>query len=286
MLFLQFKLLNTFYTVILRNQKDCFSIAWATFFVGVFLLVAILARDKNSELLDFDSIFDSAYKELYIGVYSTWVIGLLAALYFPKHIKFPIPILTELFHMLGMMDTKLFHVLTFIVQSLLIWVLICLIQLLTIHAIFFIVALLAKPVIVLVSLAYIFTFIALTISGTSVMFEVVSLERINPCRASTLNSYRRDLLNIHASMFLPIVLAGLMFLSYQFSDKLGSTLDLTGTPVVITAILHSIVFFVLSIALRQKKFRQIFKEVKDDSRHKFVYNDDVSSTNYIAMDDN
>ena len=56
-----------------------------------------------------------------------------------------------------------------------IWILFCLIQLMILHGIFFIVALLAKPVIVLVSLAYVFTFIALAISGTSVMFEVVSL---------------------------------------------------------------------------------------------------------------
>ena len=48
----------------------------------------------------------------------------------------------------------------------------------TLHGIFFIVALLAKPVIVLVSLAYVFTFIALAISGTSVKFEVVSLVSI------------------------------------------------------------------------------------------------------------
>ena len=286
MFYLQFKLLNTLYTFILHHQKECFSMTWAAFFIGIFLLIIILKRDADSKLVDCNSNADSDYKELYVGVYFTWTIGLLASFYFPKHVNFPVPILTELFHLLKMTDTRLFHVVTYIVQSLMIWILFCLIQVMTVHGIFFLVALLAKPVGVLVALAYIFTFIALAISGTSIMFEVVSLERINPFRAKTaFNSYRRDLLNIHTSMLLPIFLVALMFLSYQFADKLGSTLDFTGAPAAIVGVVHSIIFFVLSMALRQKKFRQIFDEVEDDSHHKFVYNDNISSKEYVAIND-
>ena len=176
MLYLQFKLLDTLYTFILHNQKESFSITWAAIFIGIFLLVIILTRDVDSKLVDCDSNTDSDYKELYVGIYFTWSIGLLAAFYFPKHITFPVPILTQLFHLLKMTNTKLFYLLTYIVQSLMIWVSFCLIQLMTLHGVFFLLALLAKPVVVLVTLAYVFTFIALAISGTSIMFEVLSLE--------------------------------------------------------------------------------------------------------------
>lgn len=286
MFYLQFKLLNTLYTVILHNQKECFSICWAAFFIGIFLLVIILIRDADSKLVNCDSKTDSDYKELYIGVYFTWTIGLVAAFYFPKHITFPVPVLTKLFHLLKMTDTRLFCVLTYIVQSLMIWILFCLIQLMTLHGVFFLVALLAKPVVVLVTLAYIFTFIALAISATSIMFEVISWERINPSRAKTaFNSYRRDMLNVHTSMLLPIFIHALMFLSYKFADKLGTTLNFSGAPAAIVGIVHSIVFFVLSIALRQKKFRQIFDEVEDDSNHKFVYHDTIPSKEYVSIND-
>ena len=286
MFYLQFKVLNSLYTVVLHNQKEFFSIVWATFFIGIFLLVIILTRDADSKLVDCNSKTDSDYKELYVGVYFTWTIGLLAAFYFPKHVTFPIPILTELFHLLKMTDTRLFFVITYIVQSLFLWILFCLIQLMTLHGVFFLVALLAKPVVVLVSLAYIFTFIALAISGTSIMFEVISLERINPFRArSAFNSYRRDILNVHTSMLLPIFIFALMFLSYEFADKLGSTLDISGVPAAIVGIVHSIIFFVLSMALRQKRFRQIFDEVEDDSNHKFVYNDTIPSKEYVSIND-
>ena len=286
MLCLQLKLLNTLYIYVQHHQSDSFSIAWATFFIGAFLLVILLKKDVDSRLVDCNSKSSSDYKELYVGIYFTWSIGLLAAFYSPKYVTFPVPILTSLFCVLKMTHTRLFHVLTFIVQSLMIWMFFCLIQLMTLHGIFFLVALLAKPVGVLVALAYIFTFIALAISGTSIMFEVVSLERINPFRVRTaFNSYRRDLLNIHTSMMLPIFLVALMFLSYQFANKLGSTIDFTGAPAAIVGVVQSIVFFVLSIALRQEKFRQIFDEVKDDSHHKFVYNDNISSKGYVAIDD-
>jgi len=278
MLFLQFKVLNTLYPIILQ---DNLSITWATFYVGVFLFVIILTRDADSGLLDCESTTQSDHKELYIGVYTTWFVSLLAAFYFPKHIRFPIPILTELFHKLKLTNTKPFHILTFIIQSLAIWIMCCLIQLMTLHGIFFLVALLAKPVTVLTSLAYVFTFIALAISGTSVMLEVVSLQRTNPLRVKkALHSYKRDLLNIQTSILLPVIIIGLIFLSYQFADKLGSTLDLTGTPAAIVAITHSIVLFVLSIALRKRKFRQIFDEVKDNNAHKFLYDDAVPLDNY------
>ena len=286
MFYLQFKLLNTLYTVVLHNQKEYFSIVWAAFFIGIFLLIIILIRDTDSKLVNCNSTADTDYKELYVGVYLTWTVGLLAAFFFPKYVTFPIPVLTQLFHLLKMTDTKLFYVLTYIVQSLIIWILFCLIQLMTLHGVFFLVALLAKPVVVLVTLAYICTFIALAISGTSIMFEVISLERINPLRAKTaFNSYRRDILNVHTSMLLPIFILALMFLSYEFADKLGSTLDFSGTPAAIVGIVHSIIFTVLSMALRQKKFRQIFDEVEDDSNHKFVYNDTMPSKEYVAIND-
>ena len=55
---------------------------------------------------------------------------------------------------------------------------------------------------------------------------------------------------------------------------------MTGTPAAIVAITHSIVLFVLSIALRKRKFRQIFDEVKDNNAHKFLYDDAVPLDNY------
>ena len=218
-----------------KNQKDYLHMAWATVYIAIALLVIIIRRDIDSELADSDSTSAHDYKDLYIGVYSTWLVGLLIAIYFPKCASFPVPIITAAFDKLNMKKTKLFHALTFIVQSLMIWILFCLIQLLTLHGVFWLVALLAKPVGVLVTLAYMFALIALAISSTSIMLEALSLERINPYwRKYNKNSerfwlynYLKDLPNLIAPVLLSIFILALLFLHYQFGDKLGSTLDLS-----------------------------------------------------------
>ena len=76
----------------------------------------------------------------------------------------------------------------------------------TLHGVFFLVALLAKPLAVSVTLAYVSAFIALAISGTSIMLEVFSLERINPWRDRCFYyfNYVKDLPNFIVSMLLPI----------------------------------------------------------------------------------
>ena len=326
MFFIQLQVLNTLYTFVHENHKnyllqknqksdllldnqrddslqkenlcenDYLPVAWATVYVAIVLLVVILKRDTDSGLVNCDTITDHDYKELYIGVYSTWLVGLLVAFYFPKHARFPVPILTGLFtihKMKHQKHTRLFKLLTYIVQSLMIWILFCLIQLLTLHGIFLLVALLAKPVAVLVTLAFVSTFIGLAISGTSIMLEVFSLKRINPWRDRRFY-YLKDLPNFIASILLPVFILALMFVSYQFGDKFGSTLDFTGAPAAIVGTVHSIIFFVVSIALRVNKFRNLFKLKDTDYKaktnasnstadvttnnnfwpHKFVYDDD------------
>ena len=304
--FLQLQLLNTLYTVVLMNHKKYikrrrsellvaktsnfwslmkqkqikkadkkskkelthyFPIAWATIYIVIVVFVLILIRDKNSELADCDSNNNHDYKELYIGVYSTWLIGIMVAIYFPKHIGFPVPVVTALFESCNMMQSRLFHVLTFTIQSLAIWILFCLIQLLTLHGIFLLVAFLAKPVAVLVTLSFVSTLIVFTISGTSVMLEVISLERINPWGSTSqraaqfrLYNYLKDLPSLIGSALLAIFLLSLMFLGYQFGNKLGSTLNFSGVPAAIAGTVQSVFFFLVSVALRKKSFRDIFEK--------------------------
>ena len=303
MFFLQLGILNTLYTIILKNhkkymkrkkltepffekkskekdyllqkkqnkkkdkkkdkkeQKYYFPMAWATIYIASVLFIVILLRDIDSELADCDSISEHDYKDLYIGVYSTWLVGFVVAIYFPKCTSFPVPVITALSERL---DTKLFRMLTFIIQSLVIWILFCLIQLLALHGIFLLVALIAKPVAVLVTLAFVSTFVGFAISGTSVMLEVFSLERINPwsrkAKKFRLYNYLKDLPNFIGSALLSIFILSLMFLTYQFDDKLESTLDFGGAPAAIAGTVHSIFFFIVSIALRKKSFRDIFEK--------------------------
>ena len=297
MLFLQLELLNTLYTVILKNHKKYkikrsqedkksknelthyFPIVWATIYIASVLFVVILLRDTDSELADCNSVTKHDYKELYIGVYSTWLVGIVIAIYFPKCTSFPVPLVTGLFERLDMKESRLFHVLTFTIQSLAIWILFCLIQLLTLHFIFWLVALLAKPVGLLVTLGFLSTLIGSAIAGTSVVLEILSLERINPWRNSSENAikfqlynYLKDLPNFIGSALLSIFLLALMFLVYQFGDKLESTLDFSGAPAAIAGTIQSIFFFLVSVALRQKSFRDIFKkrdyEEKEKKDHK------------------
>ena len=288
MFFLQFKLLVPIYTTIYKHQKEAFCYVWAVFFTGVLIFVLVLAEDIDSNLLNLDSSSSNDYKEVITGVYVSWVFGLLAALWFPKHIRFPVPVLTELFDILQLINTGVFAVLTFIIQTLCIWLMFCLIQLLTVHVMFFLVAVLAKPVVVMVSAAYMLTFVALTISGTSVMLEVISLRRISPHRVvMSRNSYKRDMFNFITSLLLPIFIVAVLLVTYEFSDKLGSTFDITGVPAAIVGIVQAVVLFVLSVAIRKKKFRQIFDEVEDESRHKFLYDDDHNtlSEDYSSIND-
>ncbi|XP_065884889.1 uncharacterized protein [Dysidea avara] len=275
--FLLFKLLVPIYATIYKYQKEAFSYVWAVFFTGVVIFI-LLVEDIDSNLLNLDSSSSNDYKEVITDVY---VFGLLAAMWFPKHIRFPVPVLTELFDIL---NSGMFAVLTFIIQTLCIWLMI---QLLTVPTMFFLVTVLAKPVVVMVSVAYMLTFVALTISGTSVMLEVISLWRLSPCRVVlSRNSYKRDMFNFITSLLLPIFIVVVLLVTYEFSDKLGSTLDITGVPAAIVGIVQAVVLFVLSVTIRKKKFRQIFDEVEDESRHKFLYDDnhntlseDYSSTN-------
>ena len=243
MFFLQLQVLNALYTFVHENHKnfllqkksfdslqtirkdtscetDYLPVAWATFYVAIVLLFVILKRDMDAGLVDCNTITDHDYKELYIGVYSTWLVGLLVAFYFLKHARFPVPVLIALFNvhqMKHLKHTRLFKLLTYIAQSKMIWILFSLIQLLTLHIIFLLVALLAKPVVtVLVTIAYVSTFIGLAISGTSVMLEVISLERINPWRDRRFYyfNYLKDLPSLIASMLLPTFILALMFVSY------------------------------------------------------------------------
>ena len=307
MLFLQLELLNTLYTVILKNHKKYkimkikkikrpqepkvkdyllkkkqnkekdkksknelthyFPIAWATIYIASVLFVVILLRDTDSELADCNSVTEHDYKELYIGVYSTWLVGIVVAIYFPKCTSFPVPVVTGLFERLDMKESRLFHVLTFTIQSLAICIWFCLIQLLTLHFIFWLVALLAKPVGLLVTLGFLSTLIGSAIAGTSVVLEILSLERINPWGNTSKNptkfrlyNYLKDLPNFIGSALLSIFLLALMFLVYQFGDKLESTLDFSGAPAAIAGTIQSIFFFLVSVALRQKSFRDIFKK--------------------------
>ena len=250
-----------------KNEKDYFYVAWATFYIAFILLVAILVRDIHSDLADSNSTSAHDYKELFIGVYVSWLVCLIVAFCFPKNSDFPVPILTAAFDIINKKDTKLFRVLTFIIQSLMIWIVFCLVQLLTFHVIFILVALLAKPVAVLVTLAYAFSFIAMAISGTSVMLEVISWERINPYRKRSENAekfrfynYLKDLPNLISSVVLSAFILALMFVTYQFGEKLGSTLDFTGVPAAIAGTVNSIVIFIVSVALREKTFRDLFQE--------------------------
>ena len=79
-------------------ETDYLPVAWATFYIAIILLVVILKRDIDAGLVDCNTITDHDYKELYIGVYSTWLVGLLVAFCYPKHARFPVPILTALFN--------------------------------------------------------------------------------------------------------------------------------------------------------------------------------------------
>ena len=283
MLFLQLQLLNTLHTVVVMNhikwrsepqkqktdEKELthyFPIAWATIYIAIVVFVLILIRDADSGLADCDSNNNHDYKELYTGVYSTWLIGIVVAIYFPKHTSFPVPVVTALFERRKLEDRK-FRVLTFIIQSLAIWILFCLIQLLTLHGIFLLVALFAKPVAVLVTLSFVSTLIGSAISGTSVMLEVISLERINPWRSTNkkaikfqLYNYLKDLPSLIGSALLAIFLLSLMFLVYQFGEKLGSTLNFSGAPAAIAGTIQSVFLFLVSVALRKKSFRDIFKK--------------------------
>ena len=290
MLFLQLQLLNTLYTVILKNHKKCmkikrsqsivariskvkdyllkkkqnkkkdkksktelthyFPILWATIYIASVLFVVILLRDTDSELADGHSVTEHDYKELFIGVYSTWLFDIVVAIYFPKNTGFPVPVVTGLFDRLDMKESRLLHVLTFTVQPLAIWILFCLIQLLTLHFIFWLVALLAKPVALLVTLGFVSTLIGSAIAGTIVMLEVASMERINPWGNTSkkaikfqLYNYLKDLPNLIGSTLLSIFILALMFLVYQFCNKLESTLDFSGAPAAIAGIIQSIFLF-------------------------------------------
>jgi len=288
MFFLQFKLLVPIYAAIYEHQKNAFSYSWAVIYISVLIFALVLAEDIDSNLLNLDSSSSNDYKEVIVGVYISWVFGLLGALWFPKHIRFPVPVLTELFNILHLIKTRVFVVLTFITQSLCIWIIFCLIQLLTVHAVFFLVAILAKPVVVIVSLAYILMFVALAVSGTSVMLEVLSLRRISPHRVRiSRNSYKRDIFNFITSLLLPIFIIAVLIVTYEFADKLGSTLDITEVPATIAGVVSTAVLFVLSVAIRKKKFRQIFNEVEDESQHKFLYDDNHNtlSEDYTSIND-
>ena len=313
MLFLQLQLLNALYTVILENHKKCMKIkrlqsivvriskvkdyllkrkqnkkkhkksknelthycpiAWATIYIASGLFVVILLRDIDSELADCYSITEHDYKELYIGVYSTWLVGIVVAIYFPKSTGFPVPVVTALFERPHIKNCGLFHVLTFTIQSLAICIWFCLIQLLTLHVIFWLVALLAKPVALLVTLGFLSTLIGFAIAGTSVMLEVLLLEWIDhePQRYNEENVIKKfkycDLLkylaNIIGSALLSIFILAWMFLVCQFWLKLGNTLDFSGEPAAIAGIMQSIFLFLVSVALRQKSFRDIFKRFRD-----------------------
>ena len=250
-----------------KDDKDYLYVAWATFYIALILLITILVRDIYSDLADCNSTTAHDYKELYVIVYVTWLFCLIGAFCFPKSSDFPVPILTALFDLLNKKETVLFKVLTFIIQSLMIWIVFCSVQLLTFHAIFILVSLLAKPVAVLVTLGYASSFIAMAISGTSVMLEVVSWERINPYRKRSANAekfrfynYLKDLPNLISSVILSAFILALMFVSYQFGEKLGSTLDFTGVPAAIAGTVNSIFIFIVSVALREKTFRDLFKE--------------------------
>jgi len=288
MFFLQFKLLTPIYAAIYEHQKDAFSYSWATIFSSMLMFALVLEEDLGSSLLNLDSSSSNDFKEVIVGVYISWMFGLLGSLWFPKHIKFPVPVLTEFFNILQLTNTRLFAVLTFIAQSLCIWIIFCLIQLLTVHAVFFLVAVLAKPVIVVVSLTYVFMFVALAISGTSIMLEVLSLRRISPHRVwESKNSYMRDIFNFITSLLLPIFIIAVLIVTYKFADKLGSTLDITDVPATIAGVVGAAVMFVLGVAIRKKKFRQIFNEVEDESEHKFVYDDNYNtlSEDYSSIND-
>ena len=288
MFFLQFKLLVPIYAAIYEHQKNTFSYSWAVIYISVLIFALVLAEDIDSNLLNLDSSSSNDYKEVIVGVYISWMLGLLGAVWFPKHIKFPVPVLTELFDILHLIKTRVFVVLTFITQSLCIWIIFCLIQLLTVHVVFFLVAILAKPVVVIVSLAYILMFVALAVSGTSIMLEVLSLRRISPHRVwISGNSYKRDIFNFITSLLLPILIIAVLIATYEFADKLGSTLDITDVPATIAGIVSTAVLFVLSVAIRKKKFRQIFNEVEDESRHKFLYDDNHNtlSEDYASIND-
>ena len=241
--FLLFKLLVPIYATIYKYQKEAFSYVWAVFFTGVVIFI-LLVEDIDSNLLNLDSSSSNDYKEVITDVY---VFGLLAAMWFPKHIRFPVPVLTELFDIL---NSGMFAVLTFIIPTLCIWLMI---QLLTVHTMFFLVTVLAKPVVVMVSVAYMLTFVALTISGTSVMLEVISLWRISPRRVVlSRNSYKRDMFNFITSLLLPIFIVVVLLVTYEFSNKLGSTLDITGVPAAIVGIVQAVVLFVLSVTSGRK----------------------------------
>lgn len=284
-LFLQFTALKKVYKV-MKLLKDTFNedhifIFWGAVCVGIFLLVLILIRDIDSSLVDCNSTSDFDYKELYFGVYATWLIGLLGAMFFSKDASFPVPTFTRAFQMLGMTNTKLYYILTFIVQSLMIWLFFCLVQLLTLHFIFFMVALPVKPLVVIVSIICAVTFISLAISSASIMFEVVSLDRLNPFRENVLMTYPRDLLYSFASMLLPIFIFTMMVFAFQFGNKLGSTLNVTESSTAIIGSAVSTIFLALSFFIRNKTFRQVFKgsnkndqeEDTNSDTHKFVGED-------------
>jgi len=288
MFFLQFKLLTPIYAAIYDYQKDAYPYAWAVFYVSVIIFALVLAEDLDTNLLNLDSSSTNDYKEVVAGVYLSWAFGLLGALWFPKHLKFPVPVLTALFDMLKLINTNVFGALTFIIQSFVIWIMFCLIQLLTLHAMFFLGAVLAKPVVVLVSVAYMVAFVGLAISGTSIMLEVISLRRISPRRVKVArNSYKQDMFNFITSLLLPVFIVAVLIVSYEFTDKLGSTLDITGVPATIVGVVEAAVLLILSVAMRQKKFRQIFAEVEDEGHHKFLYDDNHNtlSEDYSSIND-
>ena len=286
-LFLQFTALNKVYKVmkLLKDNfdEDYITIFWGAFCVGIFLFILILIRDIDSSLVDCDSITDFDYKELYCGVYATWLIGLFGALFFSKDAKFPVPTFTRAFQMLGMTNTKLYYILIFIVQSLMIWLFFCLVQLLTLHFIFFMVALPVKPLVVIVSIVCAVTFTTLAISSASIMLEVVSLDRLNPFRENFLMTYPRDLLYSFASMLLPVFIFTMMVFAFQFGDKLGSTLNVTQSSTAIIGSVVSTIFLALSFFIRNRTFRQVFKgsnnkndqegEDTNSDTHKFVGGD-------------
>ena len=303
MLFLQFAGLSKVYKL-MKFLKDTFdedylTVFWGAFCVGIFLFVIILIRDIDSKLVDCNSTSDFDYKELYIGVYATWLIGFLGALLFSKDIEFPVPTFTRAFQMLGMTNTKLYHIIMFVFQSLMIWLIFCLMQLLTLHFIFFMVALPVKPLVVIVSLVCVLTFTALAISSTSIMMEVVSLDRINPFRENFLLSYPKDLLYSFASLLLPAFILTMMFFAYQFGDKLGPTLNVTDTSMAIIGSAVSTAFLALSFFLRNTTLRELMipsknkkeKGMKEEGdaksdTHKFVDGDyGAPSKGYIAIND-